>query len=521
MQHLIETVFRLDEAEDVVGLNNFIAQNQYSSNQVFVLLFPLLSRGRLQSAYVLAMILHQAGLQHIHVSLALCAGGLLYRKPDDETLGLRLLQEQMASQPGVINTELLTPVMVGILNAMLQRPEEGLFLRIVEILKIIAPPFRQIFDWNAPIPELSLEKMRQGRPAEMPLVINPVPPADAPRPQRRVLILLKQFGTELRYKKAMTHYGWQAEIYHELPLTEASAAADCQRLAEVCRQKKIDVLFFDVRPFWQWGAQEGSIAWNSTKVRFLFKQGMQAFLELKAQLRQENPAFRVFGVLFDSSDEIERTVLEGEQGFFDGLMSLHHNPSAPHILDNPQYKQKILHNYFGPVNKHDFCNTDRPLVPNMYFRGTIAAGHWVRLLWISAAARFAVPIVQKLNKLEYDKQAPLDDYAAYMSDLSEATCCLSIVMSRFVTRYLTYRSFEVPLSGALLVQDFTPLMHHYFIPGEHYLEFSTIAELAAIARFITERREEAEAVRRRGHAFARAHYNDETIIGQIDKFLYH
>ena len=63
-------------------------------------------------------------------------------------------------------------------------------------------------------------------------------------------------------------------------------------------------------------------------------------------------------------------------------------------------------------------------------------------------------------------------------------------------------------------------MYHFFVPGEHYLEFSTLPELAALIRFVREHPAEAEVVRQQGHAFVKERYSDEKLIGYLDKALF-
>ena len=89
-----------------------------------------------------------------------------------------------------------------------------------------------------------------------------------------------------------------------------------------------------------------------------------------------------------------------------------------------------------------------------------------------------------------------------------------------LTSIVTGRCYETMHAGALLVQEASEDMRTFFIAGEHYLEFSSLAELAAVARFITHNRAEAEEIRRCGHAFARERYCDEKLIGYIDASLY-
>ncbi|MEO5339407.1 MAG: glycosyltransferase [Magnetococcus sp. MYC-9] len=511
MQKLLEAVFRLDASGDFFGLQEFIVNNRYGAGQVFIVFQQLLINKRLRSAYVLALMLDKSGQQHPSISLALCVGGLIYDKREEETRGLRMLTTQTDAQPAAqqqfMDRELIFPVMVGALNEVLPKSDPSLVLRVIAILKAAAPQFRTIFDWDAPTTELSLVKMRQRRPEQLPLVSNPLPPAGVPRLRRKVLIVIRQNrGVGVRYSAAMNSYGWQAEVCDGLQMTEDAAGDDCRFIAERCRHEQIDLLLFDARQL------------------YACNKGMDAYRAMKVQLQQENPALKVLGTFFDSTEEMERDVLEKVIDFLDGALSYHHNPLAPHMLANPHYKKKVLHNFLVPVCDRSFGSTDRPLLPQMYFRGTISAPHWTRVLWLAAADHIGLPITKKINSFSYEnplyKQSPLDDHVAYMRDLAEATCCFSVVMCDYQLRYLIYRSFEVPLSGSLLVQEFTPLMYNYFIPGEHYLEYTTLAELASIARFITERREEAEAVRRCGHAFAREQFSDEKMIGQIDKFLY-
>ena len=88
------------------------------------------------------------------------------------------------------------------------------------------------------------------------------------------------------------------------------------------------------------------------------------------------------------------------------------------------------------------------------------------------------------------------------------------------SQVVTFRSFEVLLSGALLVQEANGELPYYFIEGEHYLGFSTLSELAGVLRFIADHRQEAEAIRRAGHAFAQARYSDEMIIAQLEQRLF-
>ena len=157
----------------------------------------------------------------------------------------------------------------------------------------------------------------------------------------------------------------------------------------------------------------------------------------------------------------------------------------------------------------------------MLFSGSVRGFNCPRAFWLSTAEHLNLPIKIKLSTHEEDGLSALESYALYMRGLTEATCCLNLTMRLDLDHIVVGRSFEAILAGALLVQEATPGMHRYFIAGEHYLEFSTLAELSAIARFINENREEAEEIRRRGNAFALEHYSDEKLVGYLDALLYY
>ena len=172
---------------------------------------------------------------------------------------------------------------------------------------------------------------------------------------------------------------------------------------------------------------------------------------------------------------------------------------------------------------HDgnFTPPDQPLNPKMLFAGSVSGFNWHRAFWLSACHHRGLPIEQKVSNHATDGLSALDSYRVYMQGLSASTSCINFAMRSDLTSIVTGRCFEVIVSGSLLVQEATPDMHYYFTAGEHYLEFSTFSELCAIARFITENKDEAEAIRRNGYDFVREKYGDDKIVGYIDEFLFY
>jgi len=155
----------------------------------------------------------------------------------------------------------------------------------------------------------------------------------------------------------------------------------------------------------------------------------------------------------------------------------------------------------------------------MLFKGSIAGFNWHRAFWLALAASAKLPIDVSVSNFVADGLTATASSHKYVQDLAEATCVLSFSMRPDLSQVCTGRTFETCLSGALLVQEEAANIDYYFVAGEHYLEFRNFAELCAIARFLLERPAEAEDVRRRGHLFARQHYNDARLIGSLDNHL--
>ena len=538
MQKLTNTLLTLDAANDLDGINALLTKDLYSSDQLIYALQLLFNQYNkhnfLRPAYMVALHLDKVGCQHPCISLLLALVGLLLGNPEMEKRGFAMLRMQInaISQPKQQSFgDQFGPTLRGIVNKLLilESPKDhGKILRLIDILKLVIPQFRTMFDWDAPIPNLSIDEMRQRGQAVACLVKVPLPPADAPRVRRRVLVMFSRnypFGIGFRFKDAMNTYGWQAEmcegVYNTVAgepwykfLQDVNASADCRAIVEECRQKKIDLLYFELAPF------------------ILFKSGFDAYKEMKSQLLRDNPSIKIFGMLGDAYVNLSSDILELMDALFDGILSA--LPLAFHIQASPGFERltkKFLHYSNTVAGDQNMGTPDRPLTPQITYRGSLDTNHWIRAIWLYLVThRLGLPITVEANKFSFDdtmfKNAPSENHAIYMRSVAEATCSLSMstvnrseVIHGF-SRLLNSRGFEAPLSGALLVQEFTPMMHYFFIPGEHYLEFSTVAELSNIMRFITEHREEAEEVRRRGNAFAKEHYSDVAIIGRIDKFLY-
>ena len=506
MESFIETVLRLDANNDLAGLHEFVRGNPPKLHEMLDVIFQLLSKVRMQSSFVLALILANAGFKHINISLALIFSGMFLNKPEEEKRGMENLSAQTEmltiEQKTYFFNHIITPVMAPMLVAFLENADHVRVLRLLDVLKILDPRFRTLFDWDAPVPEFSLAKLRQ-RGREQARIINyPLPPSGVPRQQQRVLVTGREtvfMRPDSRFNDlgpritlAMNNYGWQAEFYGLNSSVDWWSA-----IPAICRQKKSDVLLLE----------DGLMVGNA------LMKGLRA--KMIAQLRQDNPSLKIVGYLLDSW--LKPTVFKETSALLDLVWDF----SAPSlsIWQDPTVAKKVI---CLPCPSANICTPKQPLLSHMLFAGSVKGWNWHRAFWLSAIDRLKIPIKHSLSTHSPDGLSIMESYGLYMRRLADATCCFNLTMRPDIdhTCIVTGRSFETILSGSLLVQETTPDMHCFFVSGEHYLEFASLAELSSITQFITEHKEEAEEIRRCGNAFAREHYSEEKLVGYLDKALF-
>ncbi|MEO5340329.1 MAG: glycosyltransferase [Magnetococcus sp. MYC-9] len=506
----LDTILRLDANPDVTGLVQFVQECGHPVQDLLLAVPELLIQCRMRPAFLLAMFLNNNGYRGPVLSAALSLGGWLFNKEDEEANGLALLQaqaDQLApEQRQLLHDEVLSPLLSQLLAAAFEQQDNGRILKILAIHQALFPRFRTLFDWQAPVPTLSLEEMRRRGRAQARLISCELPPAGTTRQRRRAVVAMRErfyFGNPLsrlsdfgpRIVAAMEGYGWQVSESPFRCSTLDELEEDCRTIVDVCRQQQAELLVMDLNVTIRAPARD----------------------EMIVQLRRDNPEIRVVGCMIDAfcfTDE----VLIAATAHLD-LLWTRDVPSRP-LWQRPVMGNKVLNLLFPNAGR--LGGTERPLIPEPLFAGGVTAKYVPhRAFWLAATERMGLPLQSRLSTHLEDGLPPLDSFALYMRSLEESTCCLSLSMRYDQSHVATFRGFEVALSGALLVQEATEEMHHYFIPGEHYLEFSSLAELAAVIRFIRENREEAEEVRRNGHRFARQHYNDEKIVGYLDRRLFH
>ncbi|MBF0399729.1 MAG: glycosyltransferase family 1 protein [Magnetococcales bacterium] len=505
----IDTVLHLDEQGNVADLVHFIQTESHPFEALLEAITELLVMLRLRPAFLLAMFLRNNNYHHPISAIALVVGGWLFNKPEEARVGLELVRMQADAlsfeQQTLLYDRILHPIQVLLLDAAIKQANHDHVLRILDLYAALFPRFRTLYDWRAPVPTFSLAAVRQRGRAEARLISYPLPDSTRPRPRRRVVVAMREwfcFGDRSsrvsdfgpRILAAMQAYGWEVHSCTFKAATLPEIADDCRIVAERCRQQRAELLVIDLNLTIKSEARD----------------------EMILQLRQENPAIRVVGCLIDSFCFPEAVLVKAATHL--DLIWTRDVPFLP-AWSAPALANKVFNLLFP--NAGLMGRPEQPLIPQPFFAGGVSAKYIPhRAFWLAGIERLGLPIQSKISSHMDDGLSPLDSFALYMRGLTDATCCLNFSMRSNQDHVVTFRSFEVVLSGALLIQEATPEMDAYFVAGDHYLPFSTLAELASVIRFITEQREEAEEIRRCGNAFARERYSDEKIIGYLDRRLF-
>ncbi|MEO5330629.1 MAG: hypothetical protein H7839_01290 [Magnetococcus sp. YQC-5] len=92
-------IIMLDEAGDLEALLRFVQHPRHDLVEMIDAVAAVLAQGRVLAAYLLAMLLANAGQSTPAISIALCAGGMLCRNPLEEARGWNALRVQVPLLP--------------------------------------------------------------------------------------------------------------------------------------------------------------------------------------------------------------------------------------------------------------------------------------------------------------------------------------------------------------------------------------------------------------------------------------
>jgi len=508
MTALAQALLLLDTEDRIDEMVRYVQEGGHQPGDMVQAIHQLLVSKALRPAYLMGMLLANAGYGNPIISVAVAAGGLLFGNAEEEARGLTALRFQTdaltEAQRAELYSAVLEPAAKFLLEGTLRVSDHQRMLRILEILKAGAPRFRTIFDSEAPIPALTLDELRRQGRARSRLISHASPPASAPRSPRRAVVAFRELffpnhpGSRPldlgpRLVAAMEGYGWRPRFYG-MPCR--NLIEEYRSIAELCVAHEAELLVLDD---------------NLMEAEY----ARPARAAMIARLRQELPDLKIVSILFDtwSLDPVVMTeALAGVDCVWETT-----SPSLP-LWREPAFAGRVLHMQV-PHAGND-AGPGAPLDGRLCFCGGVKGYNWHRAFWLAAAAELGLPVEQRLSSHQSDGLPALESYALYMRQIRNAPCSLNLSMRSDLSCIVTGRSFETIISGSLLVQEATPDMDYYFTAGEHYLSFETLAELVAVVRFLAEHRDEAEEVRRCGNAFARERYSDDRLVGYLDKRLF-
>ncbi|MEO5339773.1 MAG: glycosyltransferase [Magnetococcus sp. MYC-9] len=521
LQSFMDTMLHLHTEQKMDALARHMADDSLSLEHRLSVLDALLRQRELWLAFVFALSLEATGHQHWLISLSLSFGGLLYGSRSEHTRAIPLLREQcqgFAIEQREQAFTIISAVMADQIRLRASEPNaEKDMVYLLEICKAVIPSLRTWFDWTASVPDVTPETLRQQKIAAAPPTLYPLP---ANRRPRRVVLSMPDSYFVHRLQTAMLTYGYQVTVRYISGGSGTDLLVDPISVIKLCQMTGAELLVLRA---------------DQMMAHLIL------FHAMLIRLRQLMPDLKIMLVSIDSWTlqaglEGERPIISIDP-FYVRVLSLLDGiwESDSPFLETwnlPVFSNKVLHaplphaGHIGPP--------DPPMLARMSYIGSVhSTVHWHRSFWQLATRLLNVPVEYQQHsfvdtagfaKKESEESMKgvhsLITYNNHKAFIHRSTVIVNLTRKPNLACIVTNRSFEVPLNGALLVQEFAPGMHHYFTPGEHYLEFRSVAELSAIARFIAEHPEDAEEIRRCGSAFAREHYSDEKLIGYLDKFLW-
>ncbi len=505
-QVLVE-VYQLDDAGQYQAIPGLLAQRSNQSQLYVQVLFHLLKNYRFVAAHYLGSALQNVGFEHPLSHLSRAIGELLFNNPARRQESCAALGGLIAALPPESQrqfyADVLHPTIIGLITAAIHVNDHATILGAVDVIKAVVPPFGTLFDWSAETAAEPAVLRRLGRERAKLIEYRAPPPGARHVPYRTVVALRKLIFPKIpnsreldigpRFADAATRYGWPAR-FHPMPML--NFYDDFLAILAECRDYAADVLILDDN--------------------FIQREGMIPLRrEFITELRRIRPSIKIVALYLDSW-EIDPAVMREAAADVDALWVT--TPSMPHWSE-PGYAGKLLQAPLAHGGHHQA--PDEVATERISFIGGLKGYNWHRALWWSAAIKHQLPIDWHLSSHQTDGLSPLDSYADYMKRLAASGCSLNLAMRPDLSCVITDRTFEVPLVGALLVQEAAADIDYFFVSGEHYLGFSNFAELRAIARLVAEQPDTVQEIRRAGHDFAVARYADEKLMGYLDALLFH
>ena len=438
------------------------------------------------------------------ISLAIYCGAVDVGNQEDAELGkeqLRRLFEGTTPEKQDLIQQTLEPFFMNELSIAMTEPDiTPRMMRILNVCREVSPIFRSMFDLSTVLPALDIEEQRATGRSKARLIPLASPPAGKHVRRKAVVavrdLFFPQFNNSRRFEmgpaivNAMRAYNWDADF---LGMDfNGREENDCRRIVEACVGRGINVIVLDA-------------------VILHFPECIQMI----AEMRRAAPDLKIIGIYFDAWP-VKAKQLKESSLLLDLIWTLSPDLEA---WQQPEFNGKL---FFAPFPRGgDFGGPILPLLPKATFIGGVAGYNWHRALWIAAMRTEQMPVESRMTEFKTDGLSAMESYVLYMRRFADSRCSLNFSMRSNMTFIVTGRSFDIPAVGSLLVHERCAELDCYFIEGEHYLPFTTFAELRQALKFIQERPAEAEDIRRRGNAFFRERYLDDKLIGYMDQALYH
>ncbi|MFZ1992054.1 MAG: glycosyltransferase [Alphaproteobacteria bacterium] len=507
MSEVLAEAERLDKAGEYQGIVNLLVQRSNEPSLFVTLLCHLLKTHRFAAAHHVSSALVGVGVDHFLPHFGRAVGGLLLAQPAAQTESNRELARLIDVLPPqsqeIFCAEVLRPAMYGVVGVALRTGDWCLMPGAIELIKSASPKFRVMFDWSGEAPT-DIEVMRREGQAGARLIQYRSPPPNAPRVAHRAVVALRsrifpqnpqsrELDIGPRFMDAAERYGWPARF---APTSWLNVQGDFDSVLAACCEHSADILILD--------DQLVQSSWTLAPRR-----------DFITRLRAERPGIKVVALYLDSW-EIDPALLREAVTDVDAVWAT--APAMPHWRE-PAFAAKTLH---APLVHGGHAKSPNGLAPGrLSFVGGVMGYNWHRALWRTASIVNDLPIDWHLSTHQADGLPPLESYRAYMEKLGTSGCSLNLAMRPDLSCVATDRSFEAPLAGALLVQEAADDLDYFFIAGEHYLRFSTFAELRAITELIERQPDAVQAIRAAGHEFAVSRYSDEKLMSYLDAILFH
>ncbi len=511
MSESLETILRLSAAGDHNALLAYVQQDGQDTNQLVMAALQLLATNQFPSAYVVARAIASKSIAHPVAALALSIGGSMIGNPGDHQIGTDLLRRTVdllePEQQATIYSEIICKTVPNLVNHAFLNNNTEMMLQLLETLKAGVPSLRPIFDLQTPAAAFDLEQVRRRGRERATLIPMVQPPAGAPKAVHKAVVAVREYflGAVTDPKKsrlceigpriadAFTAYGWPSHFYG---MRFLDVEEDYRGIAEMCRQTGADILVLDDNLI------QNEIA-------------KKARTELVAQMKREIPGLKVISTYFDPWMLSAEDIITAS-AMVDLIWTP--SPSLP-VWDHPALKDKACMTLY-PLGV-DFAPPIGSLKTRLTFAGSVMGNNWHRALWLGAIKHEGLPVDPQISSHKADGLSALESYKVYLSRLADAQCSLNFSMRNDLQRIFTSRTIETILSGALLIEEWSPDIGHYFVAGDHYLDFITFGELRSVAQFIESHPDTANAIRKAGADFARERYNDMRIVANIEARLYH